>query len=218
MVPNGHIIHRSYESEPRYYVTQVQVIISLANSALVWHNSAMNQQQSIAIKVKTSFFLTFDKIFWHKVHWRTFLESWQLIQMWLRPSKPVKVPVGQRMKLMWPGDVYMRHLTGSSFVHVMDCRLFCTKPLSKPMMTYCQFGAKEQSPLNSFIEIKTFSLKKLHLRMSCVEVAAILSRLQCVTEIFVDLKLWYACLLIWIQLLCKYKEKKFYVIWQITKR
>ena len=54
--------------------------------------------------------------------------------------------------------------------------------------------------------------------MSYAEVAAILSLLQCVTEIFVDLKLWYACLLIWIQLLCKYEEKKFYVNWQISKR
>ena len=71
----------------------------------------------------------------------------------------------------------------------MDCRLFCTKPLPKPMMAYCQFGAKEQRLLNSFFEIKTFSLKKLHLRMSCARVAAILSRTQCVTEILVDLKL-----------------------------
>ena len=54
--------------------------------------------------------------------------------------------------------------------------------------------------------------------MSCAEVAALLSRRQCGTEIFVDLKLRYACLLIWIQLLCKYKEKKFYVNWQTTKR
>ena len=45
------VIHRSYESEPRYYVTQVQVNISLV------HNSAINKQQSIAIKVKPWFCL-----------------------------------------------------------------------------------------------------------------------------------------------------------------
>ena len=42
---------RAYESEPRYYVTQVQVNISLV------HNSAMNKQQSITIKVKTRVFV-----------------------------------------------------------------------------------------------------------------------------------------------------------------
>ena len=42
--------HRAYESEPIYYVTQVQVNISLV------HNSAMNKQQSIT-KLKPRFLL-----------------------------------------------------------------------------------------------------------------------------------------------------------------
>ena len=142
------MIHRSYESEPRYDVTQVQVNISLV------HNSAMNKQQSITIKLKTRDFVywIFDKIFWHKVHWRTSMESWELIQI-------CGLGLANPWKSQWDSEwnlcgrvtyIYMRHLTGPSLVHVMDCRLFCTKPLSKPMMTYCQFGAKEQSPLNSF--------------------------------------------------------------------
>ena len=38
---------------------------------------------------------------------------------------------------MRPSDAYMRHWTGSSLVQIMACRLFCTKPLSEPLLEYC---------------------------------------------------------------------------------
>ena len=34
---------------------------------------------------------------------------------------------------------YMRQWIGSALVQIMACRLFGTKPLSKPMLGYCQF-------------------------------------------------------------------------------
>ena len=37
-----------------------------------------------------------------------------------------------------PSAAYMHQLIGSSLVQIMVCRLFGTKPLSKPMLGYCQ--------------------------------------------------------------------------------
>ena len=34
---------------------------------------------------------------------------------------------------------------GSTLVQIMACRLFGTKPLSKPMLGYCQFDPWEQA-------------------------------------------------------------------------
>ena len=31
-----------------------------------------------------------------------------------------------------------------SLVQIMACRLICTKPLSEPMLTYCQVNTQEQ--------------------------------------------------------------------------
>ena len=39
----------------------------------------------------------------------------------------------------------MRLWTGSALVQIMACRLFGAKPLSKPMLRYCQLDTKEQS-------------------------------------------------------------------------
>ena len=37
-----------------------------------------------------------------------------------------------------PSAGYMRQWTGSALVQIMACRLFETKPLPEPMLTYCQ--------------------------------------------------------------------------------
>ena len=39
-----------------------------------------------------------------------------------------------------PSDAYMRQGTGSALVQVIACRLYDTKPLSEPMLAYCQLG------------------------------------------------------------------------------
>ena len=43
-----------------------------------------------------------------------------------------------------PRAAYMRPWTGTALVQVMACRLFVAKPLSEPMLIYCQFDPKEQ--------------------------------------------------------------------------
>ena len=37
-----------------------------------------------------------------------------------------------------PSTAHMRQRIGSALVQIMDCRLFCAKPLSKTMLGYCQ--------------------------------------------------------------------------------
>ena len=46
---------------------------------------------------------------------------------------------------MKPNDAYMHRWTRPSLVQVMACRLFGTKPLPKPMLTYCQLDPQEQT-------------------------------------------------------------------------
>ena len=42
-----------------------------------------------------------------------------------------------------PSAAYMRQWTGSSLVQVMACRLFGAKPLTEPMLAYCQLDSWE---------------------------------------------------------------------------
>ena len=58
--------------------------------------------------------------------------------------------VGQKDNVMTlnplrPGEANMRHGTVSSLVQAMSCRLFGTKPLPEPMMTYCQWDTYKQT-------------------------------------------------------------------------
>ena len=69
-------------------------------------------------------------------------------------------------------DTYIHQQTKPPLAQIMARYLFSTKPLPEPMMAYCQLA------VNFFIEIKTFTLKKLHLIMSSPNVGAILSRSQ----------------------------------------
>ena len=55
-----------------------------------------------------------------------------------------------------PSAAYMRHWTYSPLVQIMACRLFSAKPLSKPMLGYCQLDPWEQI----MIKIQNFSFTK----------------------------------------------------------
>ena len=54
----------------------------------------------------------------------------------------------------------MRQLIMSALVQIMACRLFSVKPLSKPMLGYCQLDPREQAWVN--FESKYFSFTKMH--------------------------------------------------------
>ena len=49
----------------------------------------------------------------------------------------------------------------------MACRLFSTKPLSEPMLPYCQLGPKEHISVSEIaFKIQKFSFKKMHWKFS----------------------------------------------------
>ena len=69
---------------------------------------------------------------------------------------------------------YMCQWMESALVQIMACHLFGTKPLSKPMLGYCQL---ELNSLQwNFIKLQNLSFAKIHLKMWSARMAAILSR------------------------------------------
>ena len=71
---------------------------------------------------------------------------------------------------------YMRHWTVLALVKIMACRLFGSKPLSKPMLVYCQLDPWEQTLLKILIKIQSFFILENAYENIVCEMAAILSR------------------------------------------
>ena len=61
------------------------------------------------------------------------------------------------------GAEYICQRIKSALVQIMACHLFGTKPLSKPVLDYCQLDPWEQ---NSVIKIQKFSFTEMHLKIS----------------------------------------------------
>ena len=51
---------------------------------------------------------------------------------------------------------YMRQWIGSTLIQIIACCLFGTKPLSKPMLGYCQLDSSEQTSVNFQSRYKLF--------------------------------------------------------------
>ena len=64
-----------------------------------------------------------------------------------------------------PSAAYMRPWIGLAMVEIMACRLFGTKPLSNPMLDYCQLDKLQWI----LIKIQKFSFTKLHLKISSMK-------------------------------------------------
>ena len=73
-------------------------------------------------------------------------------------------------------------MNGTTLVQVTACRLFGAKPPPEPILIYCQLDSRKNF---SEIRIKngTFLFKKIHLKMSSVNMAAILSRVRWVKKV-----------------------------------
>ena len=52
--------------------------------------------------------------------------------------------------ILGSSHTYMRHYTGPSLVLIMTCRLFGAKPLSEPLLTYCQLDSKKHISVKMF--------------------------------------------------------------------
>ena len=90
----------------------------------------------------------------HKTHLNTFCQQtlWRWIKLQHFSSQHIGV-IRTLRNIPWfastvtltlfinsspPSTAYMHHLIGSALVQIMACRLFGAKPLSKPMLGYCQ--------------------------------------------------------------------------------
>ena len=62
----------------------------------------------------------------------------------------------------------MRRWIGSALVQIMACRLFGAKPLSKPMMSYCQLDPREQTSMKFQSKYKTF-IHEMHMKITSVK-------------------------------------------------
>ena len=65
-------------------------------------------------------------------------------------------PRGEWVNSSPPSAAYMRQWIGSALVQIMACRLFSAKPLSKPMLSYCQLDPRKQTSVKSLSKYKTF--------------------------------------------------------------
>ena len=57
-------------------------------------------------------------------------------------------------------DAYMHQWIGSVLVQIMACHIFGTKPLSEPMLGYCQLNPKEQTSVKFQSKSRTFHSQK----------------------------------------------------------
>ena len=69
-----------------------------------------------------------------------------------------------------------------SLIQIMTCRLFSAKPLSDPVMTYCQLNHEEHISKQHCLKFKSFHSSKAFEDIVC-EMAAILSQLQSVNRL-----------------------------------
>ena len=66
--------------------------------------------------------------------WVSFISHRWFVTFGLAPL----INSSEKVKLISPSAAYMRQRIGPALVQIMACRLFGAKPLSKPMLGYCQ--------------------------------------------------------------------------------
>ena len=59
-----------------------------------------------------------------------------------------------------PSASYMPQWTGSALVQIMACRLDGNKPLSEPMLTYCQLKSQGHISMTFYLKFKYFHSRK----------------------------------------------------------
>ena len=71
-----------------------------------------------------------------------------------------KSPRGQWVNSPPPSAAYMCQWIVSALVQIMACRLDGAKPLSEPMLTYCQLDPKEHISMKFHLKLKYFHSRK----------------------------------------------------------
>ena len=95
------------------------------------------------------------------IWWKTQSDLTPCYGQWEKPRLNIKSSLINSVR---PSDAYMRLQHRPSLVQIMACRLFGAKPLSEPMLAYCQLHPRNK-PQWHFIKITQFSFKKMHLKI-----------------------------------------------------
>ena len=65
-----------------------------------------------------------------------------------------------------PSAAYMRQWIGSALAQIMACRLFGTKPLSKPILVYCHLTLRKKTFSETLFKRQNLSFTKMHMKIS----------------------------------------------------
>ena len=79
-----------------------------------------------------------------------------LSEYWPRSMSPYVVTRPQWVNSLRPGDANMRHYNKPTLLQIMACRLFGARPLSEPVLQYCQLDLKEHISVTFFLNSKFF--------------------------------------------------------------
>ena len=76
----------------------------------------------------------------------------------------IKVDFMTEVNSFPPSVAYMRQWIVSALAQIMVCRLFGAKPLSKPLLGYCQLDPLEQNFSKILIKTENLSFTKMHIK------------------------------------------------------
>ena len=118
-----------------------------------------------------------------------------------------------------PHYAYMCQWTGSVLVQIMACCLYSAKPLSEPMLVYCQLDPKNEFQRISNQNTKLFIHANAFENIVC-EMAAILSRGRCVNSLMtaINHSKFFHNVLTWVQNLQKGWSAYFFLKFTLLKR
>ena len=82
--------------------------------------------------------------------------SHYLSQCWHSSPSPNGITRPQWVNSLRPSDTYMRQYNIPPLVKIMACLLFSTKPLSEPMLSYCQLDPEEHISVIFYLKFECF--------------------------------------------------------------
>ena len=85
-------------------------------------------------------------------------------------------PSQRAINSLRPSDAYVRQTNMPTLLQIMACRLLGAKPLSEPMLPYCQLNPKKHI---SVFEIHKFSFRLMHFKMSSAKWRPFVSASMC---------------------------------------
>ena len=127
-------------------------IDSLWPSDAIWHRRYWSTlvQVMAPSHYLNQYWLSVNKVLWRSFQCNDYLNTQNINIQVLFEIFTFKIiatsPMGQWVNSpSTPSATYMRQWIGSALFQIMACCLFSAKPLSKPMLGYCQLDCSEET-------------------------------------------------------------------------